>query len=93
MKPQRLFYILLILWVIADLIQAAFTPLHADEAYYALFGQHLDWGYYDHPPMVALLTALSSTLFKGNLSVRFATTLLHGGTVWLIDQLKKDSLV
>ena len=84
MKPQRLFYILLILWVIADLLQAVFTPVHADEAYYALFGQHLDWGYYDHPPMVALLTALSSTLFKGNLSIRFATALLHGGTVWLI---------
>lgn len=84
MKPQKLFYILLILWVIADLFLAAFTPVHADEAYYALFGQHLDWGYYDHPPMVALLTALSSAFFKGNLSIRFATALLHGGTVWLV---------
>ena len=84
MKPQRLFYILLIFWVIADLFLAALTPAHADEAYYALFGQHLDWGYYDHPPMVALLTALSGVLFKGNLSIRFATALLHGGTVWLV---------
>lgn len=84
MKPQRLFYILLIAWVIADLLVAIFTPIHADEAYYALYGQHLDWGYYDHPPMVAMLTAISSALFKGNLSVRFLTILLHGGTVWLI---------
>ena len=84
MKPQRLFCILLILWVIADLMVAIFTPLHADEAYYALYGRHLDWGYYDHPPMVALLTAFSSALFKGNLSVRFLTVLLHGGTLCLI---------
>lgn len=84
MKPQRLFYILLALWVLADLLQAVFTPVHADEAYYALYGSHLDWGYYDHPPMVALLTAFSSLLFHGNLSIRFATVLLHSGTVWLI---------
>ena len=84
MKPQKLFYILLALWVLTDLLQAIFTPVHADEAYYALYGKFLDWGYYDHPPMVALLTAFSSLLFKGNLSIRFATVLLHGGTVWLI---------
>lgn len=84
MKPQKLFYILLALWMLVDLLQAIFTSVHADEAYYALYGQFLDWGYYDHPPMVALLTAFSSTLFKGNLSIRFATVLLHGGTVWLI---------
>ena len=84
MKPQKLFYILLAIWVLADLLQAIFTPVHADEAYYALYGQFLDWGYYDHPPMVALLTAFSGALFKGNLSIRFATVLLHGGTIWLI---------
>ena len=84
MKPQKLFYILLALWVLADLLQAIFTPVFSDEAYYSLYGRFLDWGYYDHPPMVALLTAFSGTLFKGNLSIRFATVLLHGGTVWLI---------
>ena len=84
MKPQKLFYILLAIWMLADLLQAIFMPVHADEAYYALYGQFLDWGYYDHPPMVALLTAFSCALFKGNLSIRFATVLLHGGTIWLI---------
>ena len=84
MKPQKLFCILLVLWMLVDLLQAIFTSVHADEAYYALYGQFLDWGYYDHPPMVALLTAFSGALFKGNLSIRFATVLLHGATVWLI---------
>lgn len=84
MKPQKLFYILLVIWILADLLQAVFTPVFSDEAYYSLYGQFLDWGYYDHPPMVALLTAFSGALFKGNLAIRFATVLLHGGTVWLI---------
>ena len=84
MKPQKLFYILLAIWVLADLLQAIVTPVHADEAYYALYGKFLDWGYYDHPPMVALLTALSDAHFKGNLTIRFLTVLLHGGTVWLV---------
>ena len=84
MKLQKLFYILLALWVLFDLLQAIFTPLHADEAYYALYGRFLDWGYYDHPPMVALLTAFSSLFFKGYLSIRLMTVLLHGATVMLL---------
>jgi 4-amino-4-deoxy-L-arabinose transferase-like glycosyltransferase len=35
------------------LLAAAFIPLTEDEAYYRLWGQHLQLGYYDHPPMVA----------------------------------------
>lgn len=93
MKPQKLFCILLAIWVLADLLQAAFTPLHADEAYYALYGQHLDWGYFDHPPMVALLTAFSNLLFKRNFSIRFATVLLHGATVWIIWKTLSDRML
>lgn len=33
---------------------AATLPLTPDEAYYFLWAQHLQPGYYDHPPMVAL---------------------------------------
>ncbi len=84
MRPQKLFYFLLAIWVIIDLIQAIFTPIHADEAYYALYGKFLDWGYYDHPPMVGLLAVLSDIFFNGNLSIRFATVILHGATVLLL---------
>lgn len=84
MKLQKLFYVLLILWVFADMLLAIFTPVHPDEAYYALYGQYLDWGYFDHPPMVALLTAFSNLCYGGFLSIRCATVLLHGATVWLI---------
>ena len=42
-------------WTIITLIQAWGTELFDDEAYYWVYSKFLDWGYFDHPPMVALL--------------------------------------
>jgi len=70
---KNLLYCGLFLWFVINLLQGLFTEIHADEAYYALFGEHLAWGYFDHPPMVALMTYLSSLLFSGALGVRFFT--------------------
>jgi hypothetical protein len=38
-----------------------------DELYYIACGEHLDWGYVDHAPMVAWLIKLSRTLFGDSL--------------------------
>ena len=51
-QPNPLFYLV---WLALGLIQAGTTELLDDEAYYWVFSQHLDWGYFDHPPMTALL--------------------------------------
>ena len=77
---------LLFLWLACNVIQSVFMEVMSDEAYYAIYGEHLAWGYYDHPPMVALLNFFSKSLFPGggNLSVRFATILLHACTIGLI---------
>lgn len=72
------------IWFIMNLIQAIFTEVISDEAYYGLFGKYLNWGYYDHPPMVALLIKISSLFFDGNLGIRFMTILLQLGTIFLI---------
>lgn len=63
----------LFIWFIVNLLQGLFTEIHEDEAYYHLFGEHLAWGYFDHPPMVGLMTFLSSIFFSGTLGVRFFT--------------------
>lgn len=63
-------------WWLLNLIQAAFTGLANDESYYWYYSQHLAWGYFDHPPMVALLVWLSSWL-PAELGVRFCSTLLQ----------------
>ena len=63
----------LFLWFVINLLQGIFTEIQEDEAYYALYGEHLAWGYFDHPPMVGLMTYLSSIFFSGTLGVRFFT--------------------
>lgn len=76
LSPNALVAILLAAWWVLNLLQAAFTGLANDEAYYWYFSQHLDWGYYDHPPMVALLVWLSSWA-PGLLGIRFVSTILQ----------------
>ena len=75
------------IWFIVNLLQGVFTAIHEDEAYYALFGEHLAWGYFDHPPMVALMTFLSSQLFSDTLGVRFYTIIVSCLTLLIIWRL------
>ena len=42
---------------------AAWIPLLDDEAYYALWARDLAPGYYDHPPMIAYMIRMGTTLF------------------------------
>lgn len=55
------------------------------------------WGYFDHPPMVALLIKISSLFFDGELGVRFMSCLLSAANLivlWLlIDHPKKKDYV
>ena len=81
---KKTFLLLLLIWFIINLIQAIFTDVLSDEAYYALFGRYLDWGYFDHPPMVALMVRISSIFFTGNLGIRFMSGLLQLATIFLI---------
>ena len=50
------------LWSLRALY-AAFPNLFPEEAYYWSYAKHLDYGYLDHPPMVAWLIALGTALF------------------------------
>lgn len=57
-------------------MQAAFTDLLQDEAYYWYYSQQLNWGYFDHPPFVALL-AIVSRFFKDELGLRAMSIVLN----------------
>jgi 4-amino-4-deoxy-L-arabinose transferase-like glycosyltransferase len=80
---KTIFLSLLAAWFLINIVQAVFTEVLEDEAYYFLYGKNLAWGYFDHPPMVALLVKISSLFFNGNLGVRFMTVLLQLGTLIL----------
>ncbi len=75
------------IWFVINLLQGIFTEIQEDEAYYAIYGEHLTWGYFDHPPMVGLMTFLSSIFFSGTLGVRcftIITSCLSLFVIWLI---------
>ncbi len=63
-NKQKLFWGIMILIGLANTLQAIFTELIYDEAYYWYFSKQLDWGYFDHPPMVAAMIALGNLFLK-----------------------------
>ena len=79
------------IWFVINLLQGIFTEIHEDEAYYALFGEHLAWGYFDHPPMVGLMTFLSSILFSGTLGVRFFTIIVSCLSLWVMWEIATNN--
>ena len=40
------------------------TMLIDDEAYYAIYARHLNWGYIDHGPVIAYLIRFFTILFE-----------------------------
>ena len=69
------------------LVAAAVTPITFDEAYYWMWSKHLAGGYYDHPPMVAVVIRLG-TLIAGDteFGVRLVSILLALPMSWAVYQ-------
>ena len=84
---DRLVLLWLGVWWIANLVQAGFTELANDEAYYHMFAERLAWGYFDHPPVTALLVWAGERLFGGELGVRFSFTVLQPLYLWILWRL------
>ena len=57
--------VIILALVALRLLAAVWTPLTFDEAYYWMWSKHLAGGYYDHPPMVALVIR-AGTLIAGD---------------------------
>ena len=69
------------------LIQAGFTELWDDEAYYWVYSKFLDWGYFDHPPMVAALIRMGYAVFQNELGVRLLFLVLNVLSLLIIEKL------
>lgn len=74
-------------WLFINLLQSYFTGLSHDEAYYYFYSTHLAWGYYDHPPMIALLIKMGYLVFHNELGVRLFISLMSVGTLILIVEI------
>jgi 4-amino-4-deoxy-L-arabinose transferase-like glycosyltransferase len=63
--PRTAFIILFVALALTRLINAIWLPPAQDEAYYFLWSRFLDFGYFDHPPLVAFLSA-AGQMFPGS---------------------------
>jgi len=79
--------LLLVGFLLLNLISAWLMPIQEDEAYYWMYAQNLDWGYFDHPPMVALMIKIGTTFFGGEFGTRIITTFLSVLTCFVIWQM------
>jgi 4-amino-4-deoxy-L-arabinose transferase-like glycosyltransferase len=81
----RHLYGLIFLVGVVRLAQGAFTDLAPDEAVYWMWSRHLAAGYFDHPPMIALLNwASTHVLGDREIAVRLPALLLSLGTLLII---------
>lgn len=88
--PDRLLGFLTVLTLVR-LVAAAIVPMTEDEAYYRLWSHSIDFGYFDHPPMVAWWIAagqwiLGDTALGARVLAVSATTL----TSFLIYQIARE---
>ena len=80
----------LAIWGILNLLQAYLTPLNNDEAYYWMYSKYPAWGYFDHPPMIAIMIKAGYFLIKNELGVRLLIILSHILTLLIIWTLIRD---
>lgn len=68
--PWRATLLLALAITLLHLLVAGRVPLSTDEAHYALYGLHLDWSYFDHPPLVGWLQALVLPFSQSEFALR-----------------------
>lgn len=67
---------------------SAVIPLTPEEAYHWNYAAHLDWSYYDHPPMIAWAIAAGRLLFGDTpFGVRFVPNLMGLGTALILARM------
>ncbi len=74
-------------WIILGLMQSGLTELQDDEAYYWVYSRYIDWGYFDHPPLIAIVVKAGYAIFPNELGVRLLPLLLNVLTLVIIEKL------
>ncbi len=70
-NPKYQFFFFTVIFFLINFFQSKYTALFEDEAYYWVWAQNMAFGYFDHPPLVALWVKISSYFFDNELGVRF----------------------
>jgi hypothetical protein len=87
---RLLFYIS---WLSLNFFQSANTQLIGDEAYYWMYSRQLAWGYFDHPPMIALFIQIGFAIFKGELGLRLLSILGITTMIYILERISKPEKI
>jgi Dolichyl-phosphate-mannose-protein mannosyltransferase len=90
--PKLLPLLFVLLYLLLNMIQASLTTLTSDEGYYWYLSTSLDWGYYDHPPLLPFLIGMGRRIFSGELGVRIADVLLVCIGLYFVLELLGDDI-
>lgn len=90
-KYQFLLFFLLILITLFRLFYVQLIELAPDEAYYWTWSKQLQWGYYDHPPLVAFIIWLFTNLAGDTeLGVRLGWVIMGTFLTFLLYKLGQE---
>ncbi len=78
-----------------NVVLGYYLNLAPDEAYYWVWSNYLSFGYFDHPPLIALLIKMGYLILKNELGVRLFTILISTFTIFIVYHLlnKKDIIL
>lgn len=86
----RIPHVAAVCFLLLALVTAERYGFYGDELYYLACAEHLDWGYVDHPPLVALITLVGTWIFGETIvALRFMSGLAGAITVLLSAQLAR----
>ncbi len=91
LRYRKFFFILLGATTVFRLFYVQWIELAPDEAYYFTWSRNLQWGYYDHPPMVAFLIRLFTAIGgRGEFGVRLGWVVIGALLTYLVYKLGRN---
>lgn len=85
-RSTYVFFILIfvVIKIGLNLLAISHFGFHRDEFLHLVLADHLDWGYKEVPPFIALLAKISNTVFGNSVfAARVFSTLFSGMIIWL----------
>lgn len=91
-SAKQIFVLVFVCTLLVKMWLANTLPITGDEALFYWWGTNLNWGYYDHPPMIGWLIGLTKIFGESPLMLRLSSVIAtHGIALGLIDLLTRLS--
>ncbi|WP_159085958.1 ArnT family glycosyltransferase [Flavobacterium faecale] len=91
MTSKKTIYLIILISTLIRVIVACSMSLGNDEVYYLSYAHHLQWNYFDHPPLVTLLIKLTTfnLYFTSEFFIRLGPIILAGVNTFFIYKIGK----